>query len=709
MADRFYTSLEPTGADWSNSSRGYKANNVVGDIAEAAGDALKMGVAATDEYYKGTIKEEAKTATNSLFGQYGNDAAVSVNAGVMANTPPKDIQKGVDQLGLLKQAAANGTLKDSSFWAQAELISRQLKTRYPGYWEHIDSTMGEMLGRKPAPALHAELMQELNAGATKEDKEYQEAVRHAREAGIVEPFVSEAQGKKMSPNEINTMTASRNAIKWKQEYDSKEYSNRKARNDVTEEDASLAARKEAQSEMLAFLSDSSSSLFKSVEDYRKYANDIETRRSQGLPVNPAVQAAVTSAATQVDNHVNNIMNKYMLKYGSDVPGNKLADNLKFLQDWAKNYTTLVSAGDKQSGAYNTALVKSLNDADLYNFLASNDAFRKAHTLKQALGEQIELAWEGRRMGTEVLNQRDLAIEKAMADEGLLEGISISDSTKKMQDMRVSNPQAYSNQIDIAMNGIVEKDIPSNLKPNLINRLYGNKEFLSDVKENERRPMFFKMSAPVMTKEIKALYDAGKITPADYQKHLDWITTNAINLVRDNAAEINSVNTNRKSGTIFYNTETNRLDLKKLDFEPQGAKSGAGKFVAKISDRFQTGEGNLSMKSANEILDRVAKLAKLTDQNESQVIQDVLQKAGIEINLAQTEEDKKKIGPTGAEPAVIAVEKGTTHLLTGFAKLADPSLENPNVTPEEKQAMQAALTKLWPDLFGASNTNPTKPQ
>ncbi len=692
MAD-FYTQTPDVAADWTSSSKGFKGNSVAGDIFQGAGDALKMGVTAADEYYKGTIKEQARSATDELFNASGNAGAVATEGGIKGQATPEEIQHGYNQLSLLKQASQNGTLKESSFWAQAELISRQLKSRYPGYWEHIDGTMSELTGRKPAIALHAELEQERKAHASQDEISRKNALTAARGVGLSEVFVREQQGKPIPTDEINRMVADREGIKWNQEAAARNYALKKQQNEVTTEDALLAQRTDAQTELTTMLKDVSSPLYRNVEEYRAYAQQADALTKSGQPIPPELSSAITSTAGIINQAAADVANKYTLKYAADAPMSKLKDNIDFLTSWAKNYTSNVAQADMNYTARDTAMLEQMQKHDMYNFMNSTDIFRKSHSLMQILGPASMLQWETNN--PQIRNSRDIVIQKQMENDHLLEGKPLKDGIVTMYQMGISDPEAYNAHVTRQMNAVTADQTPPIIKGSAIEALYGegNADFLNvAVPENQRVPVFLKMSSPAMINKVKELYDKGLITTQDYDKHVKWVATNAMQLIRDHSPDINAIGESRRAIKVKYNENTQQLEVAKTDYKPTG-NTVLGRVVNEASENYLSGSATRAVNEVNYIIKSLKPLAKATGEDPKVFVASMLSQSGINLDV-----NPDKEGQTGTEPLVNQIETGIYNYFENLRKneLRGQVFPRPSNTPDSQPKTLADLDALLQD-------------
>lgn len=696
---QFYQPLENTSADWTGASKGFKSNNIFGDIAEGLGETIKMASTAADEYYKGTINEEVKTASEGLYKEFGNDAAVASETGIHGTATPKEIQSGVDRLALLKQAAQAGTLKDSSFWAQAEQISRQLKMQYPGYWQEIDNSIASQLGRKPAQALQAELQQERNANSTKADREYENAKHAAREAGIADPFVAEAHGQKMVTEEINYLVASRNAIKWSQEVDDHTYKQRKQSNELTEDKVLKAAGQEAQTQFAAMAANQTSPFFKTRQEYDALSKQYLDLQSRGQPVPPELQSKITAVASQFEANTDALVEQIKAKYGGDVDQTKLDGRVNWIKDFAKDYTRLVKEGDKVVGSHNTALVKSVNDYDTFKIMQSYDAFRISHAMQNILGPQgySTFLTLGGPAGSDLFKDVTTATNDVLKSKMFLEGMPLNDHRKELQKNGIEDPKAFKNGVDTLMNGIVNPDMPVVGKQNMINSLFGegNKDFLKEgVKPSERPAMFLKVTAPVVVNKVKEMYDAGQITKEDYNKMYDWSVQNGIYMLNEQSAELNNVSQSRKKISLYYNTETRRLDVSpNKDYEP-AASSAVGKTIARAAENVLTDTALGAKDNANKIIARLEKILENNGEDPKTAIPKLLDKSGIELNASEQGPLTPTKELTGLEPPIVATEKFSGDIYSGLE-----AYQNAKLSPEDQKKVDKIMKEgSWLDLF-----------
>lgn len=710
MAD-FYTEQPLKSDNWSSNSKGFKTADY-GGLFEGAGDLVKMAATAADQYYTGTIKEEANVAAQKLNDDYGNSSAVATEAGIDGTFTPAEIQQGANRLKLLKSATVAGTLKGSSYWAQAELISRQLKMRYPGHWEQVDGALSNVLGNKPGVALQRELQQEREKAATEADASAKQAqaarnraLEDAKTAGLPEVFVSEQQGKPIPTDEINRMVANKNAIRLSEDATLRDYSIKKQKRELVEEDVLSTSRGEATTKVTTLLNDVSSGLYRNAGEYRQFVDQIQSYKKAGQPVPPELEQQVGAAALAVEQQVNDLTNQIMLKYSADAPATKLKDNLSFLSEWTKNYIAGVREGDRALTGTNTAILKSLQDHDTWKFLMSseNDTIRKSAVLTRILGPQAEANYYVSQPAIQV--ERDEAMNKSMLNRSLLDGRPLKNNIKTLQEQRVRDPATFNAHVTSILDATTSPHIVPEIQKNAIESVYGqpNLNFLQEgVSAEQRHPMFLKLTSPQTIKVLKQNFDSGKISSFDFNKVISWTTTNAMYLMRDQAAEINAINTDRKSIKLRYDPATHLLKVDSKEYNPD-ASTFMGRSISILGENYQKGAGSAAVLRVDDILKNIKFLAIQTGENPDIIIPQMLAQAGIQIEFpgptegtttAANETGGTKTGPEAVAgfledtlPAAIGDLANSFPVVGGALK----SLNTGTLNPEQKR------TKISKDL------------
>lgn len=163
--------------DFTGSSKGIRSEDKrtdtsAGDLFEGLGKGLLLGVEAIDQGIQAEIQEDVNEGFAEIEAEFGVDAMASEEefGDVFGNQPvPAELQNGASHLDRLQAAIASGQISERHYYARAQSLVRQLRGRYPGYQQEIDTMIQNVTGVRPANALRREAMSDW--GADTDDQE----------------------------------------------------------------------------------------------------------------------------------------------------------------------------------------------------------------------------------------------------------------------------------------------------------------------------------------------------------------------------------------------------------------------------------------------------------------------------------------------------------------------------------------------------------
>lgn len=149
------------GQNYTQRSEGYQADSSLGTLIGGAADILTMAVKGTDQYIKNTSTEQITEQVDAV----RDEAIVQRKAAVNLNDPtvPAGLRQSAKELQKIDTARQQGKLRESSYWARMDMIARSMRSKYPGYREHIDNTISSLVGTTPANALVRALANEADS------------------------------------------------------------------------------------------------------------------------------------------------------------------------------------------------------------------------------------------------------------------------------------------------------------------------------------------------------------------------------------------------------------------------------------------------------------------------------------------------------------------------------------------------------------------
>lgn len=166
--------LEPQNTDWF--SRGIHADQAsgLGGLFDSLAKTLNTGVQVADQSEQRKITEDIQNQASAIQDQFDNtmitalgwnpdQPGLGVRTGQSNQDVPPGLQSGQQSIQSLQAAKMAGKLPDLYYWTKLNVMTRQLKTQYPGYADKIDGMVAGTVGSVPANRVQSELA---NAWAT---------------------------------------------------------------------------------------------------------------------------------------------------------------------------------------------------------------------------------------------------------------------------------------------------------------------------------------------------------------------------------------------------------------------------------------------------------------------------------------------------------------------------------------------------------------
>jgi hypothetical protein len=155
---------------------------------ENFGNILK-GVVDTADYMAQTyIGEELRSQKEAVDAEFGVREAATTEASATQPVPPAELEMAFTQVEGVQAGYKAGRIKESHYWARLESVTRQMKARFPGYKDEIDTKIGQLSGRTPANALRDELRQEALAADKVKDRKQQIVERSMFDGSYIQAF-----------------------------------------------------------------------------------------------------------------------------------------------------------------------------------------------------------------------------------------------------------------------------------------------------------------------------------------------------------------------------------------------------------------------------------------------------------------------------------------------------------------------------------------
>lgn len=185
---------DPSYLSLSKPTKDYAVDRSYERLFQGIGDFITAGVQGTDINIKRSADKEVYESMDRVRDQ--------------------TISQLENSLNHLTSAKDQGALKESDYWTRLDSEVRKIRSRYPGYREHIDQSVAQIVGGTPANSRRSELQNELekklSGGSSDYDKQLtflRQNLEHLRpgEAAIL---AQTAYGRQIAPDEMSRMYSS---------------------------------------------------------------------------------------------------------------------------------------------------------------------------------------------------------------------------------------------------------------------------------------------------------------------------------------------------------------------------------------------------------------------------------------------------------------------------------------------------------------------
>lgn len=144
---------ESGGTNFTGRSQGTGPNRAFENLFEGLGNTIKNVVEIKDQQNQLDIENDARAAFDQVNNEFG----------VAATQVPGNMQSDLDRIQTLQNAVSQGKISQTNYYGRLATLSKQLRTKYPGYEGIVDSTVQSVTGTRPANAYRDALFAEVQA------------------------------------------------------------------------------------------------------------------------------------------------------------------------------------------------------------------------------------------------------------------------------------------------------------------------------------------------------------------------------------------------------------------------------------------------------------------------------------------------------------------------------------------------------------------
>lgn len=539
------------------------------NLVSNAGNIFLAAVDAKDAYFKDRIYEEAVADVDAV-----RDPWIGVGPGGTNLDVPVDIKIQTERMAAMTDAMKQRKTNPDHYWMLMNDISRSLRSKYPGYREHIDGVISNITGGTPANVLQRSIEQAANKSSPESaaEKERQDLLSYATKSLYLTPEMEEMPLVELR-REINKQTLVTTNLKRQQD-------------ELEVEGKLTAVNSEKQAAVLQ-------------QDV-----DLDTARLFG----PAIKELDQNRARLFSS--GQVPTTEQIKeiglQATAIKAQRLAElEKKFLDPKYKNVTpeakqrlrqSTIDSSDMltnglQSGSWNSVdfvsnAYKMESDGAALNVLKSSDLIAKGHAIQRNLGNVAFDQWLSRtHPGTKKSNLD--VLDQALADNLKIDSLRGNPGTTPLVSTldKVNNSVAgdkkniRSDILNTHIRGLSSKDFPMNERARIATNIFGpdNKDFITRVSTKDSSvpnqdtgttqvQIFKAMNSPEVAKSMIELRDAGYTE--QYNDYQEWRKYTFYTLFKGETDTMKNIVTDRQSMNLQFDVKTGKVVPQ--DRGPQGA-------------------------------------------------------------------------------------------------------------------------------------------
>jgi len=597
-------------------------------ILNGVQNTVGLAVQGTDQIIKKDITDSLYAGIDPIrdsqgVGQAVND--VSTPGNLFPNQAvPQTVKNGVDNVGKLQAAYDAGKINETTYWARIEALSRQLRTRYPGYREFIDQSTAGITGSVPANALRRSILSDVEqannkaaAAANKQDM----FIRQNLEWMTPETRQKVLSNQPYDFNKVVMEVGEKQAYAKDIEIKRAEISYAKDSNNLNAEMASSGYTREANT-----VADTMISNFQSVLK----ANNIDITKlgEGGSPEQEtAVRNFFAQARVAMSEQLNGVANSPLTPDSPNTWSTVVNDpnKIKNIQQQAVSRLDALETAyfNKDYGALNAHAnyASAAKNADIARLLSSNDAVRRLTVASDLLGPNgLALV----QNSTNILSEG----AKAVATMSFVNLATVDTSlVKELSDAKaggVTDPKALNGIIDNAISVLSSPTSDIRAKGAIAANLFGPKNIgsLDKFQPNERMAIFTRLASPQVTKSMNDLKDS---YPIAWEGYVNWTLNSFGGLFKQETSDLQNTVVYDKGVKVAFDPKALRFSA---NLTPEGRREQERTGITRDPNR------DTALVKINSGLTAIKPILQANGQNAGEIISATLAELGVDTNAAK---------------------------------------------------------------------------
>lgn len=593
-----------------NFSKGFDTKaGAIGEGLGALGKDIASGILVADTAVKMRVDEEVRSAVedaNHAFYGFQSDPKKS------DQEVPPELMLRLRKLERMKTGVDQGRIPDTHYWQVLHKESKDIRSRYSGYANEIDSAFAQLTGTTPARAIIREMEAAENAArqaSASDDK---------RNAAFLDAYIKSGNGRPDLIMRASQPGAHSDAKfmaqvrqQWGQEAAFRQDIGRRIELHTLESKERDFNIDNTSATFNEYVMTQYQSLISGSADYQtlmKLSERARLEAANGGSVTKGTEETIrnlVSALRQRTEQIkNDAINRFNVRPDDRSPtllsriDKQRGETFKFLDDSIGRIEKNLIDENFGSLALNTTLVKSFdarNTAELTKSAATASSLAR---LEERLGPEaarrIFMSPEGARALNEVAQFASAKSAARVADK---EVASLTEEMRNMQIRGEMTGEASRGLFDKTMAILNSKSVDPGTYMSFADALVGpaNSEFFSTLPEDKRSEAYRIITSPGVFKMMSEY--ATSTGRSDVLDNYKGFTFNALaQLGRTSVDTINNLNLSSSTVSANYNPNTRRFELKKHE---STATTGLGRWVAGGLDKL-TGDAKSATQAISEI-------------------------------------------------------------------------------------------------------------
>lgn len=579
MAD-FNTTLGSNNVtDYTGASKGY-TDNALGGLFTDIAQGFDMGIKATDQFLQRRVADSARAMVEPL-----RDAAIGDVAGVAAGAPagsdlgvgtyvdpetgeapggtpalPADAQAQFGRLSNIKQGVRAGSLSDSYYRSQLDVVSKKLRRMYPGYEDAIDNSLEKLTGSVPANKLLSDLQSQASAAmssAAGAGNKIQSAWLKGVQDGLIDPNLYPL-GKMTSIQDVAMIIAPKAKAKADLEIDNLNLANRDKNNAAYKDDTRVRSNNGASNIITGIMSDTHSLLGNKFTDLQTKIAKLDPSKpwdkNEMVELDAMTNQLVAGATAKLKGYYNAPFdeqgNTRASLLGPEETQKQIDAQVSRLTDWMGD----LKEKNQNKLTHNAAIAKVWSEGDQAILLSDPDSLR-LKSINESFGSTAAGLYLSSPEGAAAMGSMGV-LSHDHASLGIANGEyqSLNQAINDSYNPKLTDSQRKAvgdNIVKTFQKAIADPQVPPVLKSRTIRAMYGDQN-LGFVKQN--LPMYTKMADPTTLANIKK-YAEESGQPELWNMAKNWTLKTGTGLALTQAVQMQNAIVYNKYGVINYDTDS----------------------------------------------------------------------------------------------------------------------------------------------------------